>query len=162
VFSVSSDKRGEAHSFHQAPGVGCSHTCNVVGGPVIDRGADDRQPEADVHSFVEMSELHRYKPLVVVHSYNRVKFIVDGAVENGIRRPWTADPGVKAGFVPSRFLDLGLELLDYGPDNLDFLAPELSGFSRMWIEARNCNAGRSHSEIPPHGLHCNADNFVQQ
>src|SRR5208283_5639648 len=83
-------------------------------------------------------------------------------MENGIRRPRTADTGVKAAPWPPRLHGGGFEFLDYGPDNFNFLTPELSGFPRVRIEARNGNAGRFHGEVARHRLRSDAYNFSEQ
>src|SRR4029078_12614825 len=81
--------RRQQHRCDHTLWVGQAFARDVKGGAVIDRRADDRQPERDVDRLPEGDELHRYEPLVVVTGDDDVEVAAAGADENGVagKRP---------------------------------------------------------------------------
>src|SRR5262245_62698692 len=63
--------------------------------PVIDRGADDRQPERDIDPAFEIEQLHRNVSLVMIHADHRIVAAFDRLHKNSVRWKWAAhvNPG---------------------------------------------------------------------
>ena len=55
---------------------------------MIDRGADDGQPDAHVDSAIEGEQLHWDVALVVIHGDNNIEFAFDGAQKNRVAWQW--------------------------------------------------------------------------
>src|SRR6266571_3298040 len=60
--------------------------CQVIGGAVINRGADDRESEGDIDAVVKVQHLERDQPLIVVHGDHTVIATLLGKMEQGVGR----------------------------------------------------------------------------
>ena len=69
---------------HQACGARLAGAGEIVGGAVIDGGADDRQAEGDIDAVLEMQQLERDQPLIVVHADDRIVIPARGEVKEGV------------------------------------------------------------------------------
>ena len=96
---------------------------------MVDRGADDRQPDRDVHAFLDSVELDRDQPLIMILRHDDVEFAASSPHEDRIRRE-------RAGNIHPR----SLRLLDRRGDDLDFLAAEQAAFARMRVQPGDGNA----------------------
>ncbi len=63
----------------------------VVGGAVINRGADDGQPQTDVDSVMKMDELDRNQSLVMIHRNHRLEFPFISPTEKRVGRKRTGN-----------------------------------------------------------------------
>src|SRR4051794_21622116 len=81
----------EPHRLDQAGRIRHPLAGDVERGAVIDRRADDRQPEGDVDRAPECEQLYRNEPLVVVARDDDVEVAARGPRENGVPRPRAGD-----------------------------------------------------------------------
>src|SRR5271170_7302977 len=87
---------------NHAARVGLAAPGDIVGGAVIGRGTDKRQPERDIHGAIKLQSLERDQALVVVHRDRRVEGELPGGPdEGGIGRERTA----RVNSVAARTLD---------------------------------------------------------
>src|SRR5262245_16857332 len=99
--------------------------------PVIDRGADDRQPERDIDPTFEIEQLHRNVSLVMIHTDHRIVAAFERLHKNGVRRKWPVH------------VNPGLSELGDGWENL-FLVfnAERSALTSVRIESGHGDAAR--------------------
>src|SRR4051812_48717852 len=121
---------GKLDRLGEAAGIGAPGSGQVERGAVIDRCADERQAERDVHAAAEARVLQHRQSLVVVHGEHRICRAQPLRYEErvGGNRP----PGIDA---------LAHRLGDGGRDHLDVLAAKMARFAAMGIEAGDQDAG---------------------
>ena len=73
------------------PGIGHALAGDIERGAVIDRGADDRQPDRDVDRGAKRQQLHRDQTLIVIARDHAVEFAARGAHEHGVAGDRAAD-----------------------------------------------------------------------
>src|SRR5207302_8312716 len=101
-----------------------ARTGDVESGAVVHRGADDGQPDGDVHAGIEADHLDRDVPLVVVGRDHRVELAGRCPDVDRVRRPGAGS------------LDSTLAGLLHGrPQPVAVLAPEQAVFPGMWVQA---------------------------
>ena len=91
--AASARSRREQHRVHHAAGVGDAAAGDVERGAVIDRRADDRQAQRDVHGLAEREQLHGHQALIVVAGDDDVELAAVRAHEHGVggQRPDDVD-----------------------------------------------------------------------
>jgi hypothetical protein len=128
---------GELQRSHEAARAGLACARQREGGPVIGRGAHERQAERDVDAAVEGQRLEGNQRLVVIHGDHGV---IGGArlgVEQGVGRMRTRHGET-----------LGGKLGDGGSDHVELLATDEAAFAGVRIEPRHGDAGRA---VPKRG-----------
>src|ERR1051326_5707053 len=118
--------RGESDGRKHAARIGLALSGNVQRGAVVGRGADDRQPQRNVHAFPESQCLHRDQRLVVIHAESG---IVAGA-RTGMEH--------RVGGKRSKHVCASAAQRLHGRRNdLAFFAPKFTLFSSVGIETRD-------------------------
>jgi hypothetical protein len=109
----------------------------IIGGAVIDGGADNRQAQGHVNSVIEVYHFNGNESLVMIHGNHRIEFPFASASENRVRR-----------MRPTHFVRTFLETPDHGFNKLQFFASEATLLTRMRIETGNPDAGAVEGKIP--------------
>lgn len=125
--------------FH-VTGIGDVFTCDVEGGAMVDRGANDGDAERHINRGLEVEQLHGNVSLVVVHGHDQIMRAACGAEEDGVRGDGTfaVDAAGAAGF-------------DCGLNELTVFGAEESVLACVGIEAADGDAGMRFAE-EFHGL----------
>ena len=82
--------------------IGDAFAGDVERGAVIDRRADDRQAERDVHRVTEREQLHGNQSLIVIAGDHRVELAPRRAHEHGVAGQWPVDRRCRARAPPPR------------------------------------------------------------
>lgn len=103
--------------------------CDIEGCAVIDRGADNRQADADVYAAVEGQQLHGDMALIVVHGHHDVVMPFDRSQKDRVGRLRIAD--MQTAF--ARFIDGGLNLAR-------LVVAKQAALARVGVQARDRDA----------------------
>lgn len=98
---------------------------------MVRAGAGFRQAEGDVHGVVEVQQLERDEPLVMVHCNDGVEVAAGGVAENRVGHGGAGEGG-GPGIIEAR---------DGGLDDAGFLVAEGSVFPGVGVEAGDGDAG---------------------
>src|SRR5690606_41042948 len=128
--------QGTADGGGEAAAVTPASGGEVEGRAVVNRSADQRQSEGDVHRPAKTLELEYGQSLVVVHGEHGVAVLQVPGGEQGIRRQGSL------GIDPCASADV-----EGGDDGVDFLAAEVSALPGMGIEAANEYPGLGDGEV---------------
>ena len=110
----------------------------IIGGAVINRGADDGQAQGHVNRVMKMDQFDGNESLVMIHGNHRIEFPFVGPVENGVGRKG-----------PGYLVRAFLELPDHRLNQLQFLAPKAALLSGMGIETGNAKTDGCQTKILP-------------
>src|SRR3972149_4887608 len=75
---------GEAERFHETPRARRPLSRDVERGPMIHRSPDNRQSHGHIDRPIEISELDRDMPLVVIHRHDEIEIPFDRPVKEGV------------------------------------------------------------------------------
>ncbi|MNS97900.1 hypothetical protein D3C72_1322490 [compost metagenome] len=109
--------------------LGLASTGQVQRGAVVYRGADEGQPQRDVHAVAEGAVFQRRQPLVMVHRQHAVGIAQVARLEQRVGRERAAriDAGI-------------LGLRQRGHDHVDLFAAHVPAFAGMGVQARDQDA----------------------
>ena len=113
----------------QAAGVDIPAAGKIERGAMIDGGADDGQAQRHVDAAAKARVLQNRQALVVVHREDAIEIAQARGIEQRVRRQRTC-----------QLHALRAQARDERDDDLDFLASEMAGFTRMGIQARDRDA----------------------
>ena len=130
---------GEFGGGDHAVGRGYVFAGHVKGGAVVGAGADEREPEGDVHASVEGVELERDEALVVIHANDAVPFMHDGGLmKNSVGRE-------RAG---KRRAGDAFQRSDGGCDDVDFFTAKVTVLAAMGVESSDSDTGLADAAMP--------------
>src|SRR5206468_6563413 len=108
---------------------------NVERRAVIDRRADDRQTQGDVHSLAEGHQLDGNQSLIVITGHHHVELATARADEDSIAWIWARHVYTAVAAQPNGRRDHRL-----------LFAPEQAVFAGVRVQAGNCDARRGDAE----------------
>ena len=116
--------------------IGQAFPSDVERGAVVGAGPHDRQPERDIHAFVEVQRLQRNQGLIVIHAQRSIIAFACAGREQRIGR-------MRATGVDPLVAQCG----DCRRDRRDLLGPEATVFACVRVEPCNCETRLRDSEI---------------
>src|SRR5438477_5321754 len=126
---------GKLERLGQAARVGAPGAGEIERRAVVDRRADERQPEGEVHAAAEARVLQHRQPLVVIHGEHGIGLTHALGHEQGVGGNRTL--GIDAA---------GARRGDRGRNDLHVLAAQVTRLPAMRIEPRDENAGARDAE----------------
>ena len=118
---------------------------------MVDRGADERQTERDVHSGAEAGVFENRQALVVIHRQHGIAGGMTDAREQRV-----------GGQRADELHAFATQAIECGLDDVDFLAPEVAGFAGMRIEPGHQDVRPGDAELALQVRVQDADHRIEQ